>query len=153
MCIPNIPVNNMSREVRAAGLIIFRRATSGVEYLLLQSSRKERHWTPPKGHVDPGENELQAAFRETEEEAGLQEEDIGVIEGFESVLKYTVNNRPKTVVYWAAELKNTTAPVVLSDEHVDFRWAGLAEACALAAFPEMVSSLQKCDTFLQDYLS
>lgn len=67
--------------------------------------------------------------------------------------QYTVNNRPKTVVYWAAELKNSTAPVVLSDEHVDYRWAGLAEACALAVFTEMVSSLQKCDTFLEDYLS
>ena len=39
------------------------------------------------GHVDPGENELQAAFRETEEEAGLHKKDICVIEGFESVLK------------------------------------------------------------------
>lgn len=39
------------------------------------------------GHVDPGENDLQAAFRETEEEAGLKEEDLAVVEGFESVLK------------------------------------------------------------------
>lgn len=144
----------MSGEVRAAGLIIFRRAKSGVEYLLLQSSKKKvRHWLPPKGKVDPRENELQTAFRETEEETGLQAKDIGVIEGFQTVLKYTVNNRPKTVVYWAAELKDTTVPVVLSDEHVDYRWVGVEEACALAIFPEMISSLKECDTFLQGYLS
>lgn len=143
----------MSGEIRAAGLIIFRRATSGVEYLLLQSSRKEAHWTPPKGHVDPGENDLQSAFRETEEEAGLKEKDLAVIEGFEKVSKYKVNNRPKTVIYWAAELRNTSCPVVISDEHIDYRWAGLAEACTLGAFPEMVSILQECDSFLQKYLN
>ncbi|KAG0712521.1 Bis(5'-nucleosyl)-tetraphosphatase [asymmetrical] [Chionoecetes opilio] len=138
----------MSGEVKAAGLIIFRRAASGVEYLLLQSSRKEAHWTPPKGHVDPGENDWQAAFRETEEEAGLKEEDLAVVRGFQSVLKYTVNNRPKTVVYRAAELMNSEAPVMLSQEHVAYRWAVLEDACDLAAFPEMVTSLWECDSFL-----
>lgn len=63
--------------------------------------------------------------------------------------QYNVKKRPKSVIYWAAELKNTDAPVILSHEHVDFRWAGVAEACALAAFPEMVASLQECDVFLQ----
>lgn len=42
-----------SGEVRAAGLIVFRRAAAGAEYLLLQSSRKEAHWTPPKGVCRP----------------------------------------------------------------------------------------------------
>lgn len=40
-----------------------------------------------EGHVDPGENDLQAAFRETEEEAGLKEQDLAVIKDFESVLR------------------------------------------------------------------
>ena len=40
-----------------------------------------------EGHVDPGETDLQAAIRETEEEAGLKEKDISVIHGFETVLK------------------------------------------------------------------
>lgn len=37
--------------------------------------------------MDPGENDLQAAFRETEEEAGLKEQDLTVVEGFENVLR------------------------------------------------------------------
>ena len=42
---------------RAAGLVIFRRRekTSEPEWLLLQTSYGEHHWTPPKGHLDPGE--------------------------------------------------------------------------------------------------
>ena len=44
----------MSKElVRAAGFVLFRRNPS-VEYLLMQTSYGQHHWTPPKGHVDPG---------------------------------------------------------------------------------------------------
>ena len=45
------------REKKAAGLVIFRRRdlTSDPQWLLLQTSYGEHHWTPPKGHLDPGE--------------------------------------------------------------------------------------------------
>ena len=44
----------MSKElVRAAGFVLFRRNPS-VEYLLMQTSYGQHHWSPPKGHVDPG---------------------------------------------------------------------------------------------------
>lgn len=33
----------------SGGLVVFRRIESRLEYLLLQSSKGENHWTPPKG--------------------------------------------------------------------------------------------------------
>lgn len=36
-------------EVRAAGLVVFRKAVQGFEYLLMQHSYGEKHWSPPKG--------------------------------------------------------------------------------------------------------
>ena len=48
----------MSQSIRrAAGLVIFRRRDLSCqpEWLLLQTSYGEHHWTPPKGHLDPGE--------------------------------------------------------------------------------------------------
>ena len=39
----------MATVKRAAGLIIFRRITNEIEFLLLQTSYGEHHWTPPKG--------------------------------------------------------------------------------------------------------
>jgi hypothetical protein len=33
----------------AAGLVVFRRISNSVQYLLLQTSYGEKHWTPPKG--------------------------------------------------------------------------------------------------------
>uniref|UniRef100_A0A8C9WTJ0 Nudix hydrolase domain-containing protein n=1 Tax=Scleropages formosus TaxID=113540 RepID=A0A8C9WTJ0_SCLFO len=41
------------------------------QYLLHQTSYGHHHWTPSKGHVDPGEDNMTTALRETEEEAGL----------------------------------------------------------------------------------
>ena len=44
----------MSHElVRAAGFVLFRRVPA-IEYLLMQTSYGKNHWSPPKGHVDPG---------------------------------------------------------------------------------------------------
>ena len=41
----------MSKRI-AAGFIIFRRAEPNpIEYLLLQTSYGQRHWTPPKGEA------------------------------------------------------------------------------------------------------
>ncbi|RZF45277.1 hypothetical protein LSTR_LSTR015239 [Laodelphax striatellus] len=67
--------------VRAAGLLIFRRSPS-IEYLLLQASYKPYHWTPPKGHLDPGEDEMQAALRETVEESGINAESLAIDKNF-----------------------------------------------------------------------
>ena len=36
-------------EKLASGLIIFRTINETFEYLLLQTSYGENHWTPPKG--------------------------------------------------------------------------------------------------------
>ncbi|MCL4124728.1 UNVERIFIED_CONTAM: hypothetical protein GTU68_066372 [Idotea baltica] len=129
-------------ELRAAGLVIFRRISSNVEYLLMQTSYGEHHWTPPKGHVDPGESDLETALRETKEEAGLTAQDFNLFEEFKRELKYDVKFRLKTVVYWLAELKNPSRSVTLSDEHQEYRWLPLEEAKVLAKYKEMAVLLQ-----------
>lgn len=55
---------------KAAGFVIYRKLCDKVEYLLLKASYGGFHWTPPKGHVDPGEDDFTTALRETREEAG-----------------------------------------------------------------------------------
>ncbi|XP_049784356.1 bis(5'-nucleosyl)-tetraphosphatase [asymmetrical] [Schistocerca cancellata] len=138
----------MPRSVRAAGFVIFRYISSKIEYLLLQASYGEHHWTPPKGHVDPGESDITTAYRETEEEAGLKKDDLKIFEDFEKTLQYNVRGRPKEVVYWLAQLKNIDTPVQLSKEHQEYKWLELQAACELAKYPEMQKLLQECDSFL-----
>ena len=120
-------------ELRAAGLIIFRRKsfTEPLEYLLLQTSYGKHHWTPPKGHVDPGESDMQTALRETEEESGLKKSSLEIMEHIQKTLNYEVRGKPKTVIYWPAEVKDYNVAVQLSDEHQDFKWLSLDKACDL----------------------
>lgn len=64
------------RLYRAAGIVIFRRLAGQIQYLLLQASYGDHHWTPPKGFLDPGEDDFSAAVRETTEEAGYEKNGV-----------------------------------------------------------------------------
>jgi len=61
----------------AAGLLLYRRRSPGVEVLLAHPggpfwARKDLGaWTIPKGEIDPGEDPVSAARREFREEIGL----------------------------------------------------------------------------------
>uniref|UniRef100_UPI00398F7D50 bis(5'-nucleosyl)-tetraphosphatase [asymmetrical] n=1 Tax=Pristiophorus japonicus TaxID=55135 RepID=UPI00398F7D50 len=143
----------MSR--RACGLIIFRRLNAAVsskpneiEFLLLQASYGEHHWTPPKGHVDPGEDDLQTALRETEEEAGLKSKDFDVLDGYQKEMTYKVKNIPKTVIYWLAELKDYAVEIKLSNEHQAFCWLNVDGACKLSKYQEMQEALREAHLFI-----
>lgn len=100
------------------------------------------------GHVDPGESEMETALRETKEESGLTQNDLKIHENYKKTLNYNVNGKPKIVYYWLAELVNPHASVKLSDEHQDFKWLELQEACKLAEFSEMQETLKEFDTFI-----
>lgn len=93
------------------------------------------------GHLDPGEDEMTAAIRETEEEAGLKQADLRILESSPLTIEYNVKNKKKTVKYWPAELKNPQTEVHLSDEHQDFKWLDIQDACKLAEFKEMQNTL------------
>uniref|UniRef100_A0A1A7Y9M2 Bis(5'-nucleosyl)-tetraphosphatase [asymmetrical] n=1 Tax=Iconisemion striatum TaxID=60296 RepID=A0A1A7Y9M2_9TELE len=134
--------------LRACGFIVFRRLAGStppqgnIEYLLLQTSYGEHHWTPPKGHVDPGEDDLTTALRETKEEAGLGVEHLQVIDSFFQKLNYKVRGKPKEVLYWLAELRDPETAVTLSNEHQDYRWVQLEEACTLAGYKDLQETLK-----------
>lgn len=138
--------------LRACGLIIFRRLYASklesIEFLLLQTSYGQHHWTPPKGHVDLGEDDLQTALRETEEEAGLKSKDFNLLEGYKKEMKYNVRNVPKIVIFWLAELKDSNVEIKLSDEHQAFRWLNVDEACKLAQYQEMQEALREAYQFI-----
>ncbi|CAH0590113.1 unnamed protein product [Chrysodeixis includens] len=122
---------------RAAGLVIFRNINQVVQFLMLQTSYGKHHWTPPKGHVDPGESDWITALRETKEEAGLSEKELDVYKNISKELNYEVGGKPKVVVYWLAKLKNPETKVTLSDEHQDLKWLPLEEAQEISGFDDM----------------
>ena len=92
---------------------------------------------------------METALRETEEEAGLTGNHLKILTDFRKELHYEVNKKPKTVIYWLAQLTDPVAAVRLSEEHRDFRWVKLEEACQLAEYPDLQSVLRESETFLK----
>lgn len=83
--------------------------------------------------MDKGETFLEAAIRETEEEAGLVEhKDYSIVDrDFKIEIDYPVKKGLKQVVYWLAELNDADTKVTISDEHIALKWAVLPEAIDL----------------------
>ncbi|MEU6113503.1 NUDIX domain-containing protein [Streptomyces sp. NPDC047117] len=89
---------------RSAGLLLYRRAGTGIEVLLahmggpLWARRTAGAWTVPKGEYVPPEEPLAAARREFEEELGLPPPDGPYVP-----LGEVRQSGGKTVTCWAAE--------------------------------------------------
>jgi len=89
--------------VRSAGLLLFRRTPGAVEVLLVHpggpfwATKDEGVWSIPKGLVDPGEDDLDAAVRETREELGVN------VDGEFMALGEFRQPSGKTVVAWCVE--------------------------------------------------
>ena len=68
-----------------AGCIVYRNNEDRKEYLVLTSIKAPHDWVLPKGHIEPGEADEQAALRELQEEAnitGTIEKDLGLSKPF-----------------------------------------------------------------------
>jgi 8-oxo-dGTP pyrophosphatase MutT (NUDIX family) len=112
---------------RACGAVVFRRNDRGIRLLLL---RAYKNWDFPKGLVEPGENELEAAKREVREETGLSELDYPFGDEFKETLPYAGN---KVARYYLAETDAEKIELPVSaelgqPEHHEYRWVSFDEA-------------------------
>ena len=119
-----------SHPVRSAGAVIFRRTDRGVRYLVL---RAYRSWDFPKGRVEPGESQLEAAKREVAEETGLIALDFPFGDVHQETLPYAGG---KVARYYLAEtnaerIELPVAPELGRPEHHEWRWVDYDRAEAL----------------------
>ena len=111
----------------AAGAVVFRRTDRGVLLLVL---RAYKNWDFPKGMVEAGESELDAAKRECAEETGLSDLDFPFGDAHKDTLAYAGG---KVARYFLAE---TTEPAITlpvspelgRPEHHEWRWVSFDEA-------------------------
>jgi 8-oxo-dGTP diphosphatase len=103
--------------IRAAGLLL-RRGHGGAHRWLLLRARKHGEWGFPKGHADPGEDDLACALRECAEECGIA---LLAVDGIPRRLRYRLGDgRLKQVTYFPA--RTATSAFALSREHRDGGW-------------------------------
>ena len=91
-----MPAEQAQRLVRAAGGLVVRQGEHGPEVLLVHRQRYD-DWTFPKGKVDPGESDEDAARREVEEETGFR---CALDLELPSTQYLDARGRPKVVRYW-----------------------------------------------------
>jgi 8-oxo-dGTP pyrophosphatase MutT (NUDIX family) len=139
----------MPAQEKSAGVVIYRTHGKDVLFLLLFKKYKTEYWDLAKGHYEKGENALDAARREAQEEAGIT--DLRFIPGFEEKIGwwYKLEGKltRKWVTYFLAETK--TADVTVSSEHLKPGWFTPAEAEKLIKHKETKELLRKAHAFLQ----
>jgi 8-oxo-dGTP pyrophosphatase MutT (NUDIX family) len=111
----------------AAGAVVFRRTDRGVRLLVL---RAYKNWDFPKGMLEPGESELDAARRECAEETGLADLDFPFGDAHKDTLAYAGG---KVARYFLAETGETAVTLPISPElgrpeHHEWRWVSFDEA-------------------------
>jgi 8-oxo-dGTP diphosphatase len=126
------------QRVRAAGGLVWRFGTGGVELALVHRPAYD-DWSFPKGKLTEGESELDAALREVEEEIGVRcsiGRDVGTISYVDG------KGRPKTVRYWEMRLADGQE-MTPANEVDDARWVPIERAAEMLTYEHDRELLQR----------
>lgn len=144
--------------LRSAGFVIFRETPQGRRYLALRASRAEstvakgktvgEFWDFPKGTLEKGESGMDAALRETREEAGIT--GMRVADGFKETARYFSGAQGKRMLKFVAMFLAETKKkhVVLSWEHDRYEWLPYVEAHKHITLLPMKKVLERAEKFL-----
>jgi len=134
-------------DERSAGFVLYAIDGGERKYLLLRH-RYGGHWGFPKGHIEAGESEMDAALRETYEETGIR--DVLPVAGFRKVVRYRFHRGKRPVfkenVYFLA--RTTYSEPVVSSEHTQCHWLPYAPARERLSFEDMRLILDQAEEFL-----
>ena len=112
---------------RAAGAVVFRRTERGLRLLVL---RAYKNWDFPKGMIEPGETEFDAARRECTEETGITALEFPFGDAHQDTLPYAGG---KIARYFLAQTGQSEIQLPVSaelgrPEHHEWRWVSFEEA-------------------------
>ena len=110
--------------------------------MLKRTEEKSGYWQPVCGGIEAGETLVEAGIREVYEETGIREykELIRLANAYEY-------NEPKNGIMMQMRdrcllmLIERNAEIMISEEHVEYRWCCLSEVSALNDWMPMVESI------------
>ena len=117
-------------EVAAAGGLVTRSGAGGGIEIALVHRPKYDDWTFPKGKVEAGESDEEAAVREVREETGFA---CTLGEELATVRYIDARGRPKRVRYWIMTIVGGDATVP-NAEVDDLRWLSPDDASTLLTY-------------------
>lgn len=133
------------RFERSAGSVIYR-IENGERFYLLIKNKCSENWGFPKGHLEKGEDDVDAAIREVSEETGLE---IVPEEDFAEYSKYSMRNGvEKTVAVFISEI-SLNQDVILQEEEVsDGVFLPFESAVKKLTFDNDVKILREAEKYL-----
>jgi 8-oxo-dGTP pyrophosphatase MutT (NUDIX family) len=139
-------------ETSAGGLVLDGRGPGAQGALIGRLDRRGRLlWSLPKGHVEDGETEPQAAVREVQEETGIHGEVLGKLGTIDFWFVADGRRVHKTVHHYL--LLSTDPEQELSDADVEVSevaWVPVAELADRLAYADERRLVQKVTDLLAD---
>lgn len=133
----------------SCGVVIFNINQGNPEYLLVKYLN---YWGFVRGKVEPGETEELTAFRETLEEASLN--DIVFVPGFREVSSYYFRREDHIIkkddVYLLARTRNWN--IHISHEHEDIKWCSYDKALELIKLKAIKQILAKANNLIKEHI-
>ena len=117
------------KRIRAAGGIVLRIGGGGDREIAIVHRPRYDDWALPKGKLDKGETDEQAALREVEEETGLRAS-LGPVAG--KIRYRDRHDRPKVVTYFFMTPEGGAFEP--NDEVDELRWTPLDQAVHLLTY-------------------
>lgn len=116
----------------SCGFVVVRKSVDGWATLFL---RAFHHWDFPKGLREPGEEPMQAAIREVEEETGIDDLELEWADRFFETGPYS---KGKVARYYLGRTEKSEVVMGISPEtgepeHHEWRWVSFDEAYDLGS--------------------
>lgn len=110
---------------RSAGAIIYKIENGETKFLIVYSLNG--FWGFPKGHLEFGETDEQAAIREVEEEVGIK---IKIQKGFKEEISYIIGGTPinKEVCFFLSKINANEKVKIDENELLEYKFVTIAEA-------------------------
>lgn len=132
----------------AAGCVVYRHDPTGAPLLLLIHDKYGR-WTLPKGHLEAGESDQEAAVREVLEETGV----VGELGVLVARIVYTVRSkrgleRIKQVTFFLLRADSSDARPQAEEGISAAEWFAPEEALERIGYPQVCNVLAQAITML-----
>ena len=114
------------KQVKSCGFILFKGNSAHPQQSFLLMKHQDRY-DLPKGHIEPGESDLDCAFREMNEETGIPINTVRVAPDFQYRSVYHPQSArsdremiEKTLIIFLGWVDSPT--VIASSEHLGYEW-------------------------------